>query len=334
MRLNFYRCLFAWLIFTGAPSIPTMALATILVVGHQNPDTDAIASAIAVAHLKTALGSPAQARAQGKPNAETRFVLKRFGFNAPLIQHHYAGHDVILVDHSDEQLAPEDINKARIVGIYDHHKLGGIRSKEPLEIVTKPWGSTATVLQEIFVQKNIPIPPPLAGLMLSAILSDTRTFVSPTTTPQDRLAARALADIAGIDDMNALGQQMLQAYNEEMQQLDEATLVGLDMKIFNMGSFKIGVTQIETLDASMLTPRLPLLQKEILKFQKTQNLDGVVMAITDLQRGGSTLFAVGPQAGRIKKALKLDDPDAGTWKPDLFSRKRQLIPALELVFSE
>jgi manganese-dependent inorganic pyrophosphatase len=306
----------------------------ILVVGHKNPDTDAIVSAIAVAQLKSAQGIPAQAVAQGTPNPETRFVLEKFGFTAPPVQGVFAGRDVILVDHSDKQLAPDDLDQARLVGIYDHHKLGGLQTDEPIEVIVKPWGSTATILYEVFNQAGVPIDPAMAGLMLSAILSDTRVFRSPTTTEADQRVAVALSKIAGIADMDAYGLQMLQAYNEEMAKLDDDALVSMDFKIFNMGPSKVGVAQLEAYDASFLIQRLAGLQKATEKRQTKDGLDVMVLAVTDVNQGGSTILAVGPKAAVAQSALGLSTEPLGTFKPEVMSRKRQLIPPLEKAFAK
>jgi manganese-dependent inorganic pyrophosphatase len=307
----------------------------IWVVGHKNPDTDAIVSAIAVAKLKTAQGIAAQARAQGKPNPETEFVLKRFGFDAPPVETVFAGRDVILVDHSDYQLAPDDLKSARLVGIFDHHKLGGIQTDEPIEVIIKPWGSTATVLFEQFQQANVNIDAPLAGLLLSGILSDTRVFLSPTTTEHDKAAASALAKMSGIADVNAFGRELLQAYNDQMRHIDDATLLNLDLKRFQMGKYNVGVSQIEAFDAGFLTPRIAGLRQAMIETQNKNKLDVIVLAITDIDRGGSTIITLGPEATRAQSALELTDEALGTgaWKSGLFSRKRQLIPALEREFS-
>jgi len=316
-----------------ALSVHALAADPILVVGHKNPDTDAIVSAIAVAQLKTAQGIPAQAVAQGHPNPETRFVLDKFGFPAPPIQNVFAGRDVILVDHSDKQLAPDDLDQARLVGIYDHHKLGGLKTDEPIEVIIKPWGSTATIIYESFGHAGINIEPPLAGLLLSAILSDTRVFRSPTTTPDDKRIANKLAQLAGITDIEAHGLQMLQAYNEEMAKLDDDALVTMDFKVFNMGSNKVGIAQLEAFDASFLMQRLSGLRKAIEKLQASDSLDAMVLAVTDVNRGGSTILAVGPKANVAQSALGLSPEPLGTFKADVLSRKRQLVPPLERAFS-
>jgi manganese-dependent inorganic pyrophosphatase len=304
----------------------------VLVVGHKNPDTDAIVSAIAVAQLKSAQGIPAQAVAQGAPNPETGFVLEKFGFTAPPVQSVFAGRDVILVDHSDKQLAPDDIDHARLVGIYDHHKLGGLQTDEPIEVVIKPWGCTATIVYELFRQSDIEIDPGLAGLMLSAILSDTRVFRSPTTTKHDRKIAAELAQIAGITDMEAHGLRMLQAYNEEMVKLDDEALVSMDFKVFKMGSSRVGIAQLEAFDASFLMQRLGGLRQAMEKQQAKDALEAMVLAVTDVNRGGSTLLAVGPKADLAQSALGLSPDPLGTFKPDVLSRKRQIVPAIEQAF--
>lgn len=306
----------------------------ILVVGHKNPDTDAIVSAIALAQLKSRQGIPAQAVAQGTPNPETRFVLGKFGFTAPPIQNVFAGRDVILVDHSDRQLAPDDLARARLVGIYDHHKLGGLKTDEPLEVIVKPWGSTATIIFDEFERSGTQVDPPLAGLMLSAILSDTRVFRSPTTTKDDQRAALELAKIAGLADIEAYGLQMLQAYNEEMTKLDDDALVSMDFKIFIMGSHKVGVAQLEAFDASFLINRLTNLKTAMEKKQAQNSLDAMVLAVTDVSRGGSTILAVGPKSDVAQSALRLSEQLSGTFVPGVLSRKRQLIPPLEKAFAK
>ncbi len=306
----------------------------ILVVGHKNPDTDAIVSAIAVARLKSAQGIPALAVAQGQANPETRFVLAKFGFSAPPVQNVFAGRDVILVDHSDRQLAPDDLDQSRLVGIYDHHKLGGLKTDEPIEVIIKPWGSTATLIYEAFQQTGVKVDQALAGLMLSAILSDTRVFRSPTTTEHDKRMAAELAKIAGITDVQAFGLQMLSAYNDEMVKLSDDALVAMDFKLFNMGQARIGIAQLEAFDASFLLERLKGLKNASEALQVRRHLDALVLVVTDVHRVGSTVLVVGPKATVVQSALELSTAPLGTFKPGLISRKRQLVPALEKAFAQ
>lgn len=304
----------------------------ILVVGHKKPDTDAVVSAIAAAALKSALGEPAQARAQGEPNPETRFVLRRFGFEPPPVQTAYANRRVILVDHSDTAQAPDDLGKAELVGLYDHHKLGDVQSDEPLEVVVMPVGSTATVLQELFEQRRVAIEPRLAGIMLGAILSDTRIFRSPTTTARDRDAARMLAGLAGVGDMALFGRELLTTYNEHMRSMSDQELLEIDLKVFLMGGAQVGISQIEAFDIDFLKARLPGLRQAMASEISSAGLQAMVLAITDVDRQGSFLVATGPQAERARIALGIVQAQ-GDWKPGVMSRKKQLVPALEKAFA-
>lgn len=304
----------------------------ILVVGHKNPDTDAIISAIAAAALKSALGDPAQARSQGDANPETRFILKRFGYETPPVQATYAKNRVILVDHSDRAQAPDDLDRAHLVGLFDHHKLGDVQSAEPIEVIVMPVGSTATVLQELFAQRGVAIDPPLAGLMLGAILSDTRSFRSPTTTQRDRVAAQTLADRSEVLRMEEFGRELLLAYNEQMKTMNDETLIGLDLKVFEMGRAKVGISQIEAFDIGFLRERLTGLRKAMDDQVRRSNLQAMVLAITDIEREGSLLLVAGPRANQAGKALDISDLD-GTWRSGVMSRKKQLVPPLEDSFS-
>ena len=326
-----FRLVAALLVAIWLPSVS--AQNPILVVGHKNPDTDAIVAAIAAAALKSALGEPALARAQGEPNAETRFVLKRFGFEPPPVQTEFVGRRVILVDHSDTAQAPDDLAKAELVGLYDHHKLGDVQSEEPLELVVMPVGSTATVLQELFEQRRVSIDPKLAGIMLGAILSDTRIFRSPTSTARDQEAARMLASRAGVDDMEEFGREMLTAYNEHMRSMSDQSLLAIDLKVFLMGKAKVGISQIEAFDIDFLKARLDGLRQAMASEVRRGGLQAMVLAITDVDRQGSILLAVGPQAKRASAALGIVE-DMGSWKSGVMSRKKQLVPPLERAFAE
>ena len=160
----------------------------LLVVGHTNPDTDAICSGIAVAYLKTAQGIPAQAIAQSPINAETRYVLDTFNLPQPPIVSRVAGRQVFLVDHTDYSQAPADLKQAELIGFADHHKLGGLTSDRPVEVWAAPLGAAATVVTRMYDSAGVDIPQGVAGCLLAAILSDTVRFKSATTTDGARVS--------------------------------------------------------------------------------------------------------------------------------------------------
>lgn len=151
----------------------------ILVVGHKNPDSDSICSALVAAELLKARGLEAKAVRQGEINRETQHILNVAGVEQPELRTSVAGEQVWLVDYTDLAQAPDDLNQAEILGIVDHHRLGDVMTVNPLEAWIWPVGCTSTILFNLFKMENAEITRPLALLMISAILSDTVGFASP-----------------------------------------------------------------------------------------------------------------------------------------------------------
>ncbi len=166
----------------------------VYVVGHKNPDTDSVCSAIAFAYLWNKwketgnfdkvmkIDSEAVPVIQGDVNPETRYVLEKFGFEVPQIVTNAEGKKVVLVDHSEKAQTIDGIDNAEIVAIVDHHKIGDISTPNPILFVNLPVGCTATVLKILFDKTGIEIPRNVAGILLSSILSDTVIFKPATTT--------------------------------------------------------------------------------------------------------------------------------------------------------
>lgn len=217
---------------------------TALVLGHKNPDTDSIVSALSATYLYRARGIDAVSGAQGDPSPETAFVLKRFGLKAPEVVHSVEGREVYLVDYSDLAQAPDDFPKCRLLGIIDHHKLGDVTSDYPLECWIQPVGCSNTIVKLMYDYYKVEVPKDIAGAMLCAILSDTVLFRSPTCTPTDIRAAKELAAIAGVDDIEALGIEMFKAGSN----LDASPrdLVFRDYKDFDMNGKKVGIGQLSS----------------------------------------------------------------------------------------
>lgn len=163
------------------------------VFGHRNPDTDAIASAIVMAHLESQLSPDAQieAVALGDPSSETRYALEHFGIVAPRVIETARpdAEQVILVDHNERQQSVRDIDEVVITKVVDHHRIANFETSAPLWFRAEPLGCTCTILWRMYDENDVPIPADLAGLMASAIISDTLLLRSPTTTEYDRRAA-------------------------------------------------------------------------------------------------------------------------------------------------
>lgn len=303
-----------------------------LVVGHKAPDTDAITAAIAVAQLKTKTGQAAVAVAQGAPNPETRYVLETCGLKAPEVVTSVAGRQVFLVDHSDYPLAPDDMKRAELVGLVDHHKLGGLTSDKPIEAWVFPLGSSATVISRMYAAANQPVPKDIACGMLAAILSDTVVFKSPTTTPEDRTAAAKLAEIAGVKDVQALGIKMFEV-KSDLKGTPAAKLLRQDLKDFDMSGKKVAVAQLEVMSLEALAPRKAELLAAMAEM-KAQGYHSVLLMLTDIMKEGTELLVLSDDPARIQAAIKAAPSDKGVWLPGVMSRKKQMIPGLEVAFKQ
>jgi manganese-dependent inorganic pyrophosphatase len=313
-------------------SFAALAADPVLVVGHKNPDTDAITAAIAVAYLKSQQGVPAVAIAQGVPDPETKFVLEKFNLQAPPVQTSVAGRQVILVDHNNYPQAPDDLLKAELLGIVDHHNFGGIKTEKSIEAWILPVGCSATIITRMYDAAGVTIPKPIAGGMLSAILSDTAVFKSPTTTPEDRVAAARLAKLAGVEDMQALGIKLFEI-KSEIASIPAMTLLKRDMKLFVMSGRKVAVGQLELMDLDTVSKMKPELLNAMDQFKKTEGYHSVFLMLTDIMKENTELLLVTDDPGVVKKALGVEPKGTSAWLPGVMSRKKQVIPPLEAAWN-
>lgn len=306
----------------------------ILVVGHKNPDSDAIFSAISLAYLKSQQGTPASAIAQGLPNPETQFALSYFGLKAPPVVLEVAGQEVILVDHNTYSQAPDDLKKATLIGIVDHHSLGDISTEEPIEVLIKPVGCTNTIIWQLYREAGVEIPPAIAGIMLSAILSDTLAFRSPTTTDLDQVAAKSLASIAGVSDIEQYAKLMFQAGESDLKSETISTLFQRDFKNFSMHGNKIGIGHLAAFNFDHLAQRKSefiIEMKDLLSQKEYQTL---VLMLTDIQKNGSAILIIGKNQDQVAQAFNMTLDNHSGWAPGVVSRKKQVVPLLEKVFKE
>lgn len=219
---------------------------TTYAIGHKNPDTDATCSAICYAYLMRQLGYDVEARVPGKINTETAFVLEQFKIDTPEILNDASGKRMILTDHSDIAQAIDGIEKARILQIIDHHGLGSIVEANPLFIKAMPLGSTCTIVYYSFKDYHVELIPPYAGLMLSALISDTNNLSSSTTTDMDRTAYQELLALSSISDAELYYQKMSDAASSYLGMSDEEIFLS-DYKDYNdIFGYNIGVTCVNS----------------------------------------------------------------------------------------
>lgn len=306
----------------------------VLVFGHKNPDTDTICSAIAYANLKQKLGVDAEAVRLGQVNGETQFALDYFKAEAPRLvgQVSEEVNSVILVDHNERQQSADDIEKVKIVEVIDHHRVANFETSDPLYFRVEPVGCTATILNKMYKENNVEVDKNIAGLMLSAIVSDSLLFKSPTCTDQDVAAARELAEIAGVD-AEQYGLDMLKAGADlSSKTIDE--LVTLDAKEFQMGSSKVEIAQVNTVDVNEVLARQAELEDALNKKISEKNLDLFVLVITDILTNDSAALALGKEAAAVEEAFKVTLNNNTATLKGVVSRKKQVVPVLTNVLSK
>lgn len=304
---------------------------TIQVVGHKSPDTDSVASAIACAELKKKLGQDAQPFVQGELNPETKLILEKFGFQAPALLGDVTGKQVILVDHSDCAQAPDNLKDAELLEIIDHHKIGDITTRNPIFFLAMPVGCSCTVLYKLYQDHNVQIDKNVAGLMLSAILSDTVMFKSPTTTQQDRDACQALATIAGVEDMTAWAMEMFKA-KSAVAGVPAYDLLFRDFKAFEMKGNKVGIGQLEMVDISLVDGIRSELYEAMKAEKKSGGFHSIFLLLTDIMKEGSDVMVVTDDASVVKKAYNVELKGESFWSDGMLSRKKQTVPPLQAVF--
>ncbi|MBT8764359.1 manganese-dependent inorganic pyrophosphatase [Desulfohalobiaceae bacterium Ax17] len=304
----------------------------VYVFGHKNPDSDSICAAIAVADLKSKLGVEAVAAAQGELNPESKFVLDKFGLDAPEIISSGEGKQVILVDHSDLAQSLDDLGKAEILGIIDHHKLGDVTTPNPLECWIWPVGCTCTVIKSMYDFFGVEIPKNIAGIMLCAILSDTVIFKSATCTDKDKEAAEALAKIAGVDDLMGLGMEMFKV-KSAVEGTPAKDLLFRDYKDFDMSGNKVGIGQLEVVDLSILEPVKDALYEEMKKAKEEGGRHSVFLLLTDIMKEGSEMLIVSDDVSVVEKAFGKAPEGNSVWLEGVMSRKKQVVPNFEKAFA-
>ena len=299
--------------------------------GHKIPDSDSIIGAIAVAYLQNKLGNEAIAVRQGDINPESQFIIEKFGLEAPAFKDSFAGDDLFMVDYNNYTEGPEDLKEANLIGIVDHHKLGGLMTSSPLEVWIRPVGSSNTIIKEMFDYYEVEIPQNLAGAMMCAILSDTVIFKSPTCTKIDTKTVKELAAIAGIEDFKALGMEMFKV-KSAVDGVPVRELVKRDYKNFDMYGHKVGIGQLEVVDLSIFDNIKDELLADIKALQTEEDADTVLLILTDIMQMGSQILVATKSPQIVEKAWDVKIENDQFWLKGCLSRKKQVVPFLEPAF--
>ncbi|OAJ74184.1 inorganic pyrophosphatase, partial [Brevibacillus sp. SKDU10] len=298
-----------------------------LIFGHKNPDTDTICSALIYADLKTKLGANVEPVRLGNMNGETEFVLKYFNVEAPRLVETVAteAQDVILVDHNERQQSANDIDQVRVVEVIDHHRIANFETNHPLYFRAEPVGCTTTILNKMYKENGVEVTKTIAGLMLSAIISDTLLLKSPTCTEQDVKAAHELAEIAGVD-LQSYGLEMLKA-GADLSDKTISELISLDSKEFAMGNSKVEIAQVNAVDVNDVLANQAEIEAHLTSIIEKKGLDMFLFVVTDILNNDSVGLAVGRAAKAVEQAFNATLEDNKVLLKGVVCRKKQIVPA-------
>ena len=305
----------------------------IKVFGHLSPDTDATCSALVWAwYINEQTAADATAYVLGDLNSETQFVLNRFNVSTPeILPNLSAGDEVAIVDTNNPQELPPDINEATVTTLIDHHKLvGGLSTEIPPTITIRPLACTATVIYDLLSEEGVTFPDHIKGLILSAIISDTLEFRSPTTTPHDKDVAEKLAKELNIT-VGDLANEMFTA-KSDISSFTDMGLIKLDSKKYAVGDKNFRVSVVETTNPETVLERKAGIIDAIATCVAEENdIDDVLLFIIDILNEEAVALTYNDLTKQIISASfgVLVESDTEVL-PGIVSRKKQILPTLTL----
>lgn len=234
---------------------------------------------------------------------------------------------LILVDHNEKTQAAEGLEDAEVLEIIDHHRIGSLETDNPVYFRNMPVGCTCTIIYQMYQENDIEPDRQTAGLMLSAILSDTLMFRSPTCTPLDERTARKLAEIAGVD-LESYADDMFEHGGDISGETAEQ-IFGTDYKVFMSGRFHFGVGQGSYMSEKNRKAAEALVGPYLETAREKQGLDFVFYLFTDVRSSSSDLLMAGKDADEvITHAFGVEVADCAAVLPGVVSRKKQFVPKL------
>ena len=240
---------------------------------------------------------------------------------------------IILVDHNEKSQAVDGIGEAEILEIIDHHRLGSLETVSPVYFRNQPLGCTSTIIYQMYQEQGVEIPKEIAGLLLSAIISDTLVFRSPTCTPFDKGVAKRLAEIADVD-IEDHAKKMFRAGSDFKNKTTEEIFYQ-DFKIFHTEDCDFGVAQISAMSGEELEQIGEQLRPFLPQVLGEKRLNMVYVMLTDILEESSKIIFAGEDAGKIlAHAFKKQEDADGILLDGIISRKKQMIPTLMNEMSE
>lgn len=314
-------------------------MSKVYVTGHKSPDTDSIAAAISYSYLKRQLGMDAVAARAGEPNKETKFALDYFKVEAPVLLTNVARKSesdektkIILVDHNESKQCVDGIKDADVLELIDHHRLGDFETESPIFILIRPVGCVNTVIYGLYKQNGVKPSKEVAGMMLSAIISDTVLFRSPTCTEEDKKAVKELAEIAGVD-YEKYGMDMLKA-GADISDYPAEKLAHNDTKEFEAGGKTFSCGQVSVMDVDPINAKKADIMKALEATKAEKNYEASYLMVTNILTEDTFLWFTKGAEEAAEKAFGKKAEDGMVYLPKVMSRKKQVAPFLLKVYGE
>ncbi len=232
--------------------------------------------------------------------------------------------NIVLVDHNESAQSVPGLEQAELIEIIDHHRLADIQTTQPINVRNEPVGSTTTIIAEMFQENGVMPTPEMAGLMVSAILSDTVMFKSPTCTERDRIFAGRLARIAGVT-IEEIGKELFDVSRNSDSSAEH--LIKADFKEFHIAGQTLGVSQIICVDSKSMHERKQEFLDTMEEMKRKNGYDMILLMLTDVLIEGTYLFYIGSD-DTIRYAFSTEPHDNEVYLPGVMSRKKQIIPML------
>ena len=306
-----------------------------LVFGHQNPDTDAIASSYGWAHLeREVFGRDAEAVALGTPNEETAFALEYFGVTAPRVVESAKAegvNQVILTDHNEFQQSIADIKEVEVAAVIDHHRVANFETANPLYMRLEPVGSASSIVYRAFKENGVTPPKEVAGLLLSGLISDTLLLKSPTTHATDPQVAAELAEIAGVN-LEEYSLALLKA-GTNLASKSAEELIDIDAKTFALNGSDVRVAQVNTVDIAEVLERQEEIEVAMTAAIVSEGYSDFVLMITDIVNSNSEIVALGSNMDKVEAAFNFKLENNHAFLAGAVSRKKQVVPQLTDAFN-
>ena len=235
---------------------------------------------------------------------------------------------IVLVDHNEKSQAVNGMETADILEIIDHHRLGTVATAKPVYFRNQPLGSTCTIIYLMYKEAGVEIEPDIAGIMLSAIISDTLLYRSPTCTPIDVEAGAALATIAGVNEEELAKSMFTAGSNLGDKTADE--IIHQDFKKFSVGNINVGIGQISSMDSNELSHIKDTIQTELETSAKKDGLDLIFFMLTNILKESSEVVFYGTKAEiALETGFGVTSKDhQSVYLPGVVSRKKQMLPTI------